>query len=85
MAKRVFIVVAVFWLLGMGRLGQMDVSACGAAPCAEQFDFCNETAEAVYGQYLECCTGFCRGPHGPYGCNNDSNQCICLDYPSPQQ
>ena len=57
----------------------LTVGACGLDPCSEQWDWCKETAEYFYKEYRECCSGFCRGPHPGWQCNNDSNQCICVN------
>lgn len=79
--KRLVMVVAV---VVVAALSGGDAAACVNGPCAEQFEFCWETAQEIEGEWRDCCTGFCLGPLGSGGCNNDSNQCRCYDIGSPR-
>lgn len=80
MAKRLFIAIALVWMATVSPQGAPAVaSKCNSTPCAEYWEFCQETAEYWGGEYLECCTGFCMGPHPGIDCNNDSNQCRCVE------
>jgi hypothetical protein len=69
MVKRLFVLASLVWLVSIAGtpLGARE-------PMAEVGEFCRETAEYWYGQYLECRASVCVSG---VSCNNDSNQCIC--------
>lgn len=75
MTKRILVALFLCCLVPVSQSGG---EACAAGTCAEQFEFCQETAEGLGGEYIECCSGFCLGPQS-WQCNNDSNQCRCVD------
>ena len=79
MVRRMLSAAALCSLLSLSHFGGVSLRACTDGTCSEQWDWCNETAEYFYGEYRECCTGFCLGPHPTWQCNNDSNQCTCRD------
>lgn len=72
------IVLASLLSVGVG-FGVGDARVCANGNCAEPFEFCWETALEIDGQWKDCCSGFCLGPHGSLSCNGDSNQCRCYD------
>jgi len=80
MVKKSILAIAVCCVFAGAQSAGSRLVACASANCSLQWDWCQETAEYFYGEYRECCTGFCLGP-GSGQCNNDSNQCYCVDIP----
>jgi hypothetical protein len=80
MLRKSILVFAVCCVFAGAQSAGVRLVACASQTCSLQWDWCAETAEYFYGQYLECCTGFSVGPR-PGQCNNDSNQCYCVDEP----
>lgn len=77
MRKSALIALATSFLLLGGHPG--GAKPVGCATCSLELEWCHETAVEFYGEYRECCTGRCAGDTGPGSCNNDSNQCFCVD------
>lgn len=76
MLKRSLVLAAA---IAVGTVTSGGAGVCAAGNCAEQYEFCWETAQDIEGEWRDCCTGFCLGPMGSVSCNNDSNQCRCYD------